>query len=418
MSIINLHNYEAFLLDYSEGILNVAQVAHLKSFLLAHPELEIDLEEFNLVYLAVENDGFEFIHELRKTEDQVPDEELINYLEGNLTLDKKIAFELKIIQDSDLAGDLEDYKKTILAADLECSLDNKLSLQKTEGDFILNNRVLAYFENQLGSSEKTEFEKELQTDFYLQEELVSYSKTHMIADDAIFYPNKESLKKGAKIIYFNLRTVGSMAAAVLLLFGLALVYNYYGNKQVESSVLATTMPSKTQIQPLTLPTATLRAQTANINVEPQKEKISSKTKTFFSAPEENLAATNTHKSSQKNNEKESCEIKKTESILNETLVVKNETLIAKDKTETASRQNSETLDSTHKINYLPLAEDIAYEDELIEVKEISSVKKGIWKRAVLIAQQANKLGVKSIDGQENSKNNYRLSFNSFSVEKK
>jgi len=97
------------------------------------------------------------------------------------------------------------------------------------------------------------------------------------------------------------------------------------------------------------------------------------------------------------------------------------TLAKEDKTDVADITKFENIDSTiSKKNYLVVAEDISEENDLMELKESSTAggKKGLWKRAVRLARQANKLGVKSIDGQENSKNNYRLSFNSFSVEKK
>jgi hypothetical protein len=48
----------------------------------------------------------------------------------------------------------------------------------------------------------------------------------------------------------------------------------------------------------------------------------------------------------------------------------------------------------------------------------ANAKKGFWKRAVDIAKQANKLGLKSLDGEETTNQNYLLSFNSFSVEKR
>jgi len=43
-SIINKNNYEAFLLDLSEGNLTLAEEKALIDFLVEHPELEVDVE--------------------------------------------------------------------------------------------------------------------------------------------------------------------------------------------------------------------------------------------------------------------------------------------------------------------------------------------------------------------------------------
>jgi hypothetical protein len=66
-----------------------------------------------------------------------------------------------------------------------------------------------------------------------------------------------------------------------------------------------------------------------------------------------------------------------------------------------------------KQNYL-IAEEIEVEEFIAAAPE----KKGFWQRAVSLAKKANKLGVKSLDGSETSNQNYSLSFNSFSIEKR
>ncbi|PBQ34333.1 hypothetical protein CNR22_22000 [Sphingobacteriaceae bacterium] len=415
MSAIGLHNYEGFLLDYSEGNLNAAEVAELSSFLLEHPELEIDLEDFSLVYLNEENHRFEFKQELKKTEEQVPDEELLNYLEGNLSLEETIRLELKLEHDKELSASFEKYKKTILVTDTEITFSSKTSLHKSENDLVVNDRLLAYFENQLTDSEKSEFEKEIRTHVSLQKELDLYTKTVLVADKSILHPDKEALKKEAKIIFFNLRIAGSIAAALLLVVGLAVVYNYYSYKRTESSALSANTSSKKDIDTLTAPTAPTATLRTEVNSGGNKGKNdSSNKKAVFSATKQMFALVEPEEALQTGIEKDVKEIANKEEAVNKETSSEKE-----DKTEIASILNTEILDSTDKKNYLPLAEDIAYEDELIEVKESSlNGKKGLWRRAVQLAQQANKLGVKSIDGQENSKNNYRLSFNSFSVEKK
>jgi hypothetical protein len=49
---INSDNYEVFYLDYLEGNLSAEESAQLQSFLLIHPELEVDLNELNQLSIA------------------------------------------------------------------------------------------------------------------------------------------------------------------------------------------------------------------------------------------------------------------------------------------------------------------------------------------------------------------------------
>ena len=48
MHKINIHNYEAYLLDFSEGNLTGEFQVELELFLIQHPELEINLDELIL----------------------------------------------------------------------------------------------------------------------------------------------------------------------------------------------------------------------------------------------------------------------------------------------------------------------------------------------------------------------------------
>ena len=53
MKKINLHNYEAFLLDYIEGTLDQELENELMEFLELHPEIE--LEEFDLDSITLQS---------------------------------------------------------------------------------------------------------------------------------------------------------------------------------------------------------------------------------------------------------------------------------------------------------------------------------------------------------------------------
>ena len=55
---INITNYEAFLLDYLEGNLSEGEISLLKIFVAAHPQLNIDLEDTELVSLEKDESVF------------------------------------------------------------------------------------------------------------------------------------------------------------------------------------------------------------------------------------------------------------------------------------------------------------------------------------------------------------------------
>jgi len=182
MQKINLHNYEAFLLDYLEGNLNESDLQELKTFSVLNPELDIDF-----------------------TSDELPTFNLAN--------------------------------ETFI---------NKTALIKTEDDFILNNPSLNYVENNLTATEKISFENLLKTNSTLQREVVQLQKTKLSADTSVIYPNKKELKKQTKVIaLFNFKTISAIAAGLLLVMSLSFVlYNYFNSNKKSEVKIALKSKSK------------------------------------------------------------------------------------------------------------------------------------------------------------------------------
>ena len=414
MKYIDLHNYEAFLLDYSEGNLNAEDCALLKDFVLAHPELEIDLEDFNLPYINLETHIADFKNDLKKNETEIPDEELINYVEGNLSKEQKLAFETKLKLDKELASDLESYKKTLLVADIAQVYDNKIVLLKSEEDLLLNNRLVLCVENQLSESERLQLEAELNKNADLRKEFELFSKTVLIADESIVFPSKEELKKKNRVIVlFSLRSIGSMAAAILLLIGFMGVIKFYTESpNNEDGILVIKVPvtkePKKLIESSEKPAIEQNLADKNSNARKTIEKTST------SSHKEALA---TQKETKQNKLAPVLVIVSQLVDVPQVKTYKEIIPTEKQNTELASTAFPPNNDSTlNKRNYLALAEDILEEVDFGDSKELE--KKSFWKRATQLARKANKLGVKSIDGQEDSENKYSLSFNSFSVGKK
>lgn len=409
MSKINSHNYEAFLLDYFDGNLSDALIAELKAFVLKNPQLEIDLDDTELPSFAKEGIEAGFKNDLKKTDTFLEDEELINYIENNLTEGERKSFEFKLSTDVALNKELEAYKKTILINDPAFLYNGKGELVKTDDDLIVNNSALAYIEGQLATSEKLQFEAELKTNYTLQKEVLLFNKTKLEAATSIQFPDKGSLKKETKVIaLFSFRKLASMAAAILLLIGLAFVFNYYNSKPIISNELANTNANKTnKVNDIT--------DTSNSSVAENKVLIAnnvtntaeSKSPSKGKSKDLNIAKTNTVVL----NEKEVLPLPNNIIDNGSKPVFANNNTSKVDSTTLLASLNN-TLPRFSKQNYLIV--EVAEEEEVVAS---TTVKKGFWKRAVDIAKQANKLGLKSLDGEETPDKNYVLSFNSFSVEK-
>lgn len=410
MSKINSHNYEAFLVDYFDGNLSDVLITELKAFVIANPQLNIDLDDMDLPSFAEEGIEAGFKNDLKKTDTFLEDEELINYLENNLTeADKKI-FEVKLVNDIALNNELKGYKKTILINEPALVFNEKAELVKTDDDLILNNSALAYLEGQLEASGKLQFEAELKTNSTLQKEVALLNKTKLEATTSIQFPDKVSLKKETKVIaLFSFRKLASMAAAILLLIGLAFVFNYYNSKPIIPNQLANSISNNVNkvidtIDSLNLATTKSKALIAN-NVTNAAE---SKSPSKGNRKDLNIAKTNTVVL----NENEILPLANN-LIENESKAVfANNNTSKVDTTTTLLSNLNSTTPKFAKQNYLIV--EVAEEEEAVAS---TTVKKGFWKRAVDIAKQANKLGIKSLDGEETPDKNYVLSFNSFSVEK-
>lgn len=410
MQKINLHNYEAFLLDYLDGNLNADDLVELKTFALLNPQLDIDFSADELPSFKATQLNFENKTSLFKTPEDIYNEELLNYTEGNLSKQDKLNFELKLTTNSALAKEVELYKKTNLKFTKQNLTLNKSNLLKTENDLILNNIALNYIENNLTEIEKINFESELKTNVVLQTEVTHLQKTKLIADSSIIYPTKNELKKQAKIIaLFNFNTISAIAAGLLLLIGLGFVLNFYFNS-------TTNNPTKIAINP----------NNKYINVSKTKKIADS-----LILINKNLMATNNNTTTAiktlKNNFLKKAPINNNtnpiaNTNLNNTVFKKDTNSIINTNVTNAIVSNTTSLNTvatnlitepTVQTTLLASEED---NDELSPTPP--SQKNNFWKRAVTIAKQLNGLGIKAVKGNEKSTNNYLLAFNSISIEKK
>mgnify|MGYP000865899701 CR=1 FL=1 len=423
MAGIDLNNYEAFLLDYLEGNLSETVLSELKAFVLAHPELSIDLDA-DLPKLQKEDTDADFKKNLKRDIVFLEDEEILSYLENKWPEEQKVSFEQKLANDPELTKSLEQYKKTFLPIEFNTDRLNKSFLYKSDEEFAINNRALAYFENQLTIDEKPDFENELKTNLLLAKEYESYTKTLLKPDLSVINPDKEALKKEARVVaLFSLRTIASIAAAILLLFGFAIVFNYYSSSKTKEIKLAEKKPVIIKVNPTTPSLSIKQLANKKNSSNPINKTVSNnlifpiwkqKLKSNVSVIIDSIPLNN--------------------SILEPNYVKSNST-----RKDTLASSNPLVLESAEKVNLGILRSDTSlltnaintnhnssnasfivseedFDDD--EVSPATNTKESFWKKAVALVKRANKLGIKSLEGEERTDNSFLLSFNALTVEKK
>lgn len=414
MELITIHNYEAFLLDYSEGTLSKEQVNELVTFLAEHPELKTDLSELTLPSLSKPSVHAEFKNSLKRSSHFVSEELLINYLEGTLSLAEKIEFESNLALNPDWQKELQAFKKTVLSLDETVIFSHKAQLIKNEEDYLLNNPAIAYVENILSGSDRLEFEQSLQTNPLLKREFENVQKTILVPDLTLRFENKAALKKQTKVFYlFEARMVRSMAAAVILLFGLFFVFTTYFKLDQPKTpvVLGSNQQNQPKSDPLLKSSQQNLVQTEMPLTEKKPHPNQNSVQQKINASELNERMPETIAALESTLSSSSQASVDSKTVLEET---KNSELV---NAIDLQKENSVAISNAIHSEMIKLSslEEVIDEDE--EPSEVNQ-KNVLWRKAVKLAQRVNNLGLRSINGAESSKEQYVLSFNSFSIEKK
>jgi hypothetical protein len=176
MEKIDLHNYEAFFLDYLEENLSTEQIAELDAFLMQHPELKSDLDEMQ---------GIE-----------------------ELTLS---------------SGTTSFSNKKALKAD-----PTVLSL------FTVDDWMISAVENQLSENQLVQLNEFIASNG-LGASFAAYQKTVLVANESEVFTSKSALKRKAGLVIPMFYRYAAVAASVVLLIGLT-VFNSGGSKDPSSQV--------------------------------------------------------------------------------------------------------------------------------------------------------------------------------------
>ncbi len=339
---INISNYEAFVLDFMEGNLSQEDILLLKTFVLTHPELDIDLNDTELVSLEIDSVLYNNKENLKKTSPLLSDEQFVDYIENNLNNKQKAAFE-----------------KTIAA------------------------------------------------DKFLQKELEVYKRTVLVADNSIVFEDKASLKREAKVLWFQNTSYLSMAAAILLIFGLWFTFkdSFTTNETKPNNVLSLSKNVTKIISPAVKEEISVPENTVGvINEAPKQFASNTSNKAINKKKSESPSVKNNIDPVTSNNIPEQIVAK------NNTAIKRLEILPAKkDSIQNGLAYNSKPSSSNFIV---AVGRD---EDEAISPKVEN---KSIWARAGKALHNLNKLGVKKVNGAEeveNNKEEYVLSLGNFSI---
>jgi hypothetical protein len=397
---LSIENYEAWLLDLYEGRLSAEETEQLRAFALCHPELDIDPDPLTLPVIDREAITADFRESLFRSENDHPHEDLIAYIEGNLDKEKRARLERQLATDPLLSAEVDAYRRTFLQPDDE-SFPGGFALKKSPDEAAAGDTVLSYFEASLddsavpvpGNVAKEIFERELRL----------ISATRLSPDQAISFPGKDKLKRGRVLAMFPARTVFRAAAVLALIAGLVSLAYYVQTGDPTPEIAVVENPPGNVIQPAG--TATPSPATA-FRQEEEEMKASVRRKSGSVRSKAIPATVHSDPSSKEMESPVALGIP--EDKVQEPIEAAVAATTIADTTANASLAVSDE-------KPVP-TEELPWLDE--EDNEEEPARNTIWQRLASLAGQANKLGVKAIDGTPAGDEGFRLSLFAYSVEKK
>ena len=231
--IINISNYEEFLIDFLDGNLDEKTHALVVLFLEENPEIaeefdgianvsveecigSLDDKDSLKVHLQpvilINNDNYEFY--------------FIAYHEGDLSDDEKIQVEDFLEINTDLQAEFNAFAEVSSVNAEEIVFGEKMELKQYE---IANNEFVSHsdfeimcvdsIEGNLNATDAQRFDTAIVNNNELGDIAAIYSKTKLQADTIIIFEDKESLyqRNFIQIMHYNIRYANSVAAAIVLL---------------------------------------------------------------------------------------------------------------------------------------------------------------------------------------------------------
>ncbi len=231
--IINISNYEEFLIDFLDGNLDEETHALVVLFLEENPEIaeEFDgianvsveecigsLDDKNSLkvhlqpVILINNDNYEFY--------------FIAYHEGDLSDDEKIQVEDFLEINTDLQAEFKTFADVSSVDAEDIVFGEKKELKQYEiahNDFVSHSdfeiMCVDSIEGNLNAADAQRFDAAIASNNELGNIAAIYSKTKLQADTTIIFEDKESLyqRNFIQIMHYNIRYANSVAAAIVLL---------------------------------------------------------------------------------------------------------------------------------------------------------------------------------------------------------
>ncbi len=143
MEHLNIHNYEAFYLDFLEGNLNVKDTALLFRFLDENPSLKLEVENFETFEKEIEELDNSFKNDLKQVDFELDEVSqltinsfLIAQIEKQLPAKKEKEIEDYLLRHPKFKVDQQQIKSTILVPDLSITYPDKKRLKKSETRYL------------------------------------------------------------------------------------------------------------------------------------------------------------------------------------------------------------------------------------------------------------------------------------------
>lgn len=403
MGRIDVNNFEAYLLDFFEGRLDGPSEAALREFAVLHPELNIDLTQDISEFPQLEEEkisgDFSFIKKPIAGRDE---DRVLEYLEKQMSAPEERAFEKELATNNELLNLLHRYRLTALQPE-PVLFEGRAGLHQSGLAAAEQELVLSYLEGQMSAPDEQAFGRLVQSSVALQSEIAAYKKTFLLAEQEVKFPVPADLKKEGRILaLFSWRSVSFAAAAAVLLLA--------GFWFVAPSAISTTEPSTAQHARVTVPLAPelkqrAMAEATGSNSVAVKKSAHPVNRAFTPSDKQSVAVTK-----QTDLPETNASAPQPEALQQ----LSDPNALASQATGTMLVESSAGTEPTS--HYGSIAELETSED--LPEFDMSHKKENFWQKAVSLTKRANRLGLVAVKAEEDEKNHVRLSFNSFSVEKK
>jgi|GEM_PF-6542857 len=235
--IINLDNYESYLVDYAEGTLASQLVHEMDLFLQVNPDIYYELELFleNKINssaisfpdkASLKNIPFSIV----EVDSEFFQQQCIAYIEGFMSESETNVFLKELNKEQVKSNELKLFQSTILIPE-PILFNEKRLIKKITLNQVIDNETfewfcIASFEGWLDNESNLAFNQFLSLHPEKMTEFNRYQNTRLVPDYSVSYPAKKKLKQ---FILFSARVKKYLAyassTAAILVFGAMLFYS-------------------------------------------------------------------------------------------------------------------------------------------------------------------------------------------------